>query len=195
MDSTNGTESGREITVNQAVAWNLARVHRDAGLTQQQLGERIGWTSASVSEAERSWDGKRVREFSAHDLAVIALALAVPVAALLLPPDEEERLWFADGEGEARDIGALMRLAMPDNAGQAPAMRAYRLRWDRHLRHYYAGDTAFTDLAGQWVGEPADRAMLAARLRRDRERLLGAVRGAAATLDVVAARLDPQEAE
>ena len=80
---------GRHITVNQVVAWNLAYFRKAAGLTQDELGERIGWSKAIVSAAERSLDGKRVRQFSADDIVTIATALGVPVVAMFLPPEDD----------------------------------------------------------------------------------------------------------
>ena len=52
----------RRVTVNSIVALNLAYFRKAAGLTQEELGERIGWGKSVVSTAERSWDAKRVTE-------------------------------------------------------------------------------------------------------------------------------------
>jgi transcriptional regulator with XRE-family HTH domain len=94
VDSVNEAQPGlpeREVSVNQLVAYNMSYFRRAAGLTQEQLGERLGgWSSASVSAAERSWDGKRVRKFDADEVVSIALALGVPVIALLLPPADAD---------------------------------------------------------------------------------------------------------
>jgi transcriptional regulator with XRE-family HTH domain len=66
-----------------------------AGLTQEELGDRLrGWTSkpwgkAGVSAVERSWDGKRLRQFDADLLFGLAVALDVPVTAFFLPPDDD----------------------------------------------------------------------------------------------------------
>lgn len=80
---------GHALTVNQIVAWNLAHFRAAAGLTQEELGQRIGWSKAVVSAAERSWDGKRVRQFSADDLLTIATALGIPITAMFLPPEDD----------------------------------------------------------------------------------------------------------
>ncbi|MHB1431399.1 MAG: helix-turn-helix domain-containing protein [Streptosporangiaceae bacterium] len=80
---------GRFVTINQVVAWNLAFWRKAADLTQEELGERLDWSKVVVSAAERSWDGVRVRQFSADDLVNIADALGLPVAALLLPPTDD----------------------------------------------------------------------------------------------------------
>src|SRR5260370_31560685 len=89
--------SGRHVTINQVVAHNVTRFRKAAGLTQEELGERLGgWTKAAVSEAERTWDGKRIRQFVADTLAALATALGIPLLALFLPPDQDrgERLMF-----------------------------------------------------------------------------------------------------
>jgi transcriptional regulator with XRE-family HTH domain len=80
---------GHHLTVNQVVAWNLIYFRKAAGLTQDELGERIGWSKAIVSAAERSWDGKRVRAFTADDIVAIAAALAIPIIAMFLPPEDD----------------------------------------------------------------------------------------------------------
>lgn len=84
---------GRHITPNQIVAYNVAYYRKAAGLTQEELGNRLrGWTTkpwgkAGVSAVERSWDGKRLRQFDADLLFGLAVALDVPVMAFFLPPE------------------------------------------------------------------------------------------------------------
>jgi transcriptional regulator with XRE-family HTH domain len=93
-DLAGGASGGlpeREVSINQLVAYNMNYFRKVADLTQEQLGERLGgWSGASVSAAERSWDGKRVRKFDADEVVNIALALGVPVIALLLPPADAD---------------------------------------------------------------------------------------------------------
>ncbi|MER7363608.1 helix-turn-helix domain-containing protein [Nonomuraea wenchangensis] len=85
------------VTMNQLVAHNITYWRRQHGWTQSELGKRLRegtskpWTKASVSAAERSWDGKRVRKFDADELLALAKALEVPLAALFLPPDDSRR--------------------------------------------------------------------------------------------------------
>jgi transcriptional regulator with XRE-family HTH domain len=180
-DAGHGNGTGapvRKITVNQAVAWNIAWLRRAAGLKQDQLGGRIGWTSSQVSEAERSFDGKRVREFDAQDLAVLAVGLGVPIAALLMPPGEdgaEEGYAFRDGAGNVRGMRDLLGLTIPDNDEETPVMVAYRERWAAMARRHLAGDPYWLRLAARWVGNiPGRRAEIAARLRAHRDALLRA---------------------
>lgn len=177
-DAGSGNDTGppvREITVNQAVAWNIAWLRRAAGLTQDQLGDLVGWTGSKVSEAERSFDGKRVREFNAQELAVLAVGLGVPIAALLMPPGEDgnaEGYAFRDGTGGLRGMPDLFRLAIPDNDDGTAVMLAYRKRWNARARRRLADDPRWAELAARWVGNVAGRrAEVAARLRKREESL------------------------
>src|SRR5580704_18026639 len=80
----------RTVTVNQLVAYNMAFYRKAAGLNQEELGVRLGgWSAASVSAAERSWDSGRVKKFDADEVAGIAAALGVPVIAGFLPPEDD----------------------------------------------------------------------------------------------------------
>lgn len=77
------------ITASQLVAWNMARFRQAAGLRQEELAARIGSTRKSVSALETSWKGGRPRQFDAGEIIALAAALGVPVAAFLLPPDDD----------------------------------------------------------------------------------------------------------
>jgi transcriptional regulator with XRE-family HTH domain len=71
------------VTPNQLVAYNMRRIRRSRGLTQEQLGDRLSWSHASVSAAERSVGGKRVKKFDADEIVAIAGALGIDAADLL----------------------------------------------------------------------------------------------------------------
>lgn len=80
----------REITPNMVIAYNITRWRKANGMTQEQLGDELGgWTKGQVSAAERSWDGKRVRQFDADLIADLASILRVPVPALFMPPEDD----------------------------------------------------------------------------------------------------------
>lgn len=88
-DDKPGPLPQRHVTINQLVGYNVNAYRRAAGLSQGELGARLGgWSAASVSAAERSWDGRRIRKFDADEVAQLAGALGVPVIALLLPPPD-----------------------------------------------------------------------------------------------------------
>jgi transcriptional regulator with XRE-family HTH domain len=80
----------RMVTLNQIAAYNMAYFRKAAGLSQEDLGQLLGgWSNAAVSAAERSWDGKRVRQFDADTLLLLAATLQIPIQALLLPPEDD----------------------------------------------------------------------------------------------------------
>jgi transcriptional regulator with XRE-family HTH domain len=142
---------GRHVTVSQLVAYNMARFRKAAGLTQEELGERLGgWSGASVSAAERSWDGKRIRKFDADEIMNIAMTLDVPLVALFLPPEDDgvDIRYLFDLAGESAPVPSDTRtmadlftylMSEPDD-DDTPVMRAYRER-------YIAGINAYLQVA------------------------------------------------
>jgi transcriptional regulator with XRE-family HTH domain len=166
----NSDQEQRPRTVDEVVAWNLARLRRAAGLTQQLLGDMIGWNHLQVSAAERSTDGSRTRRFDATTLAAIAKALDVPLVALFIPPDDGRPIVIGDTEGTAAD---LMRLVMPDTPDEAPAADAYRAWWNEAVALAFADDPDWARLVARWAGSSdGGRAERAARLRADRDILI-----------------------
>lgn len=124
----------RRVTVNELVAYNMAYYRRAADMTQEQLGQKIGgWSTASVSAAERSWDGKRVRKFDADELFALAYVLGVPVGALLLPPEDHRAAVNYEVISPAEDeaVPAIILIVLATGGGQmpdSPVLRAYRRR-------------------------------------------------------------------
>jgi hypothetical protein len=88
------------LTANQLVAYNLMRIRKTMGLSQEEAAARLApyvgklWSKAVYSAAERSYHGNRVRQFTADDITALALAFSVPVMYFFLPPRPEDR---ADG--------------------------------------------------------------------------------------------------
>ena len=121
----------RRVTVNSIVALNMAYFRKAADLTQEELGERIGWGKSVVSTAERSSDARRVRSFSAEDLIAISTALGVPMAALFLPPEDHGTAvrYVLDGPGHKHlEVTDLLAYVSPAYGGDSPVMDAYRKR-------------------------------------------------------------------
>lgn len=125
----------RRKSVNMLVGHNMAEYRSAAGITQEELGKRLGgWTKVAVSAAERSWDGKRVRQFSADDLVAIAAALGVPVVALLLPPSDADtavEYTFTTGSevGSSMDAASLLEYALSSyGKAESPVLKAFRER-------------------------------------------------------------------
>lgn len=122
----------RRVTPNMLVGYNMARWRQAMGLTQEQLGERLGgWGKTAVSAAERSWDGKRVRQFDADLVVRLAAIFGVPISALYMPPPEDKVtvLYVVDtGDGVVRmsDFFVVYLLAVPDFSYVGnPAAHAY----------------------------------------------------------------------
>ena len=74
--------------MSQLVAYNMAFFRKAAGIDQQDFGQLVGWSAASVSAAERSWDSKRVKKFDADEITQIAAVLGLPLTAMFLPPED-----------------------------------------------------------------------------------------------------------
>jgi transcriptional regulator with XRE-family HTH domain len=81
-----------ELTANRCVAYNLMRIRKALNLTQEQAAERLAphlgarWSKVVYSAAERSYDGKRVRQFTADDIAAFAAAFGRPVEFFFREP-------------------------------------------------------------------------------------------------------------
>jgi uncharacterized protein YegP (UPF0339 family)/transcriptional regulator with XRE-family HTH domain len=122
----------QSVTINQVVGYNMAVYRKAAGLTQEDLGQRLGgWTKVAVSAAERSWDGKRVRKFDADEIIRIAAVLGVPVTALFLPPEDHGAAvrYVLDVPGsEDGESPDLLAYVFSEYQGDSPAITAYRMR-------------------------------------------------------------------
>ncbi|HUP14554.1 MAG TPA: helix-turn-helix transcriptional regulator [Acidimicrobiia bacterium] len=104
------------FTPNQLVAYHLARIRKQQGLTQEQTVELltpflgVRWSVASLSAAERSIDGKRVKEFNADELVALSRAFDVPLAFWFTPPppNEQPRLATPDASDEGLPVDTLL---------------------------------------------------------------------------------------
>ncbi len=81
-----------QISPNQIVAYNLAEARALRRWTQEeaaaQLEGYIGsrWSKATFSAAERSVDGRRVRQFTADEIVAFSRCFGVPVGFFFMPP-------------------------------------------------------------------------------------------------------------
>jgi transcriptional regulator with XRE-family HTH domain len=132
------------VTANQVVAWNIAWLRREAGMTQQDLAGLLGWPQNKVSEAERSWNGKRTREFDAETVVALAVALGVPVNAFFLPPvddgDEVSYVIRPPGSDEDLDMGGLLAISITDTDEDTEVMASYRRRLLAAVGRYLGED-------------------------------------------------------
>ena len=80
------------ITPNQIVAFNLSEARALRGWTQEQaaaeLERYVGsrWSKATFSAAERSVDGRRVRQFTADEIVAFSRCFRVPIGFFFMPP-------------------------------------------------------------------------------------------------------------
>lgn len=182
--------TGTVLNLNQVVAANVASYRQAAGITQRELGTRLGWSNVSVSEAERSRDGRIHREFDAAELGALAWSLGVPVVALFLPPPGD------DGDGRyaagptVLDAAGLMRmLVMPDSDDDGAPMQAYRDRFNAAAGRWLDPEWAATVARWTGGGTPDAEAAAVARLR-DRA---AALRQYAAEDDQLAGAIEGRE--
>lgn len=86
------------ITLDQVVAYNLRRARRLRGWTQAQAAEQLEpflgerWSSAVFSAAERSYEGNRIREFTASHVLAFSRGFDVPIAWFYEPPAPSTRI-------------------------------------------------------------------------------------------------------
>lgn len=115
------------MTANQVVAFNLMRERRARGWSQEQLGKALErqtgrmWSKASVSAAESSWRGGRVRRFDANELLALAIVFDTPIAAFFRPPtdpDLDDAVFHADVLDEI-GIPVVSRERLVEAAGGA----------------------------------------------------------------------------
>lgn len=205
MDTDPGGIPSEHITIDQLVARNVRRWRLAAGLTQEELGARLGWTgpraAANVSAAERSADPSRdARRFDAQALTELSLALSIPIVAFFFPPEDDgQRVrYLFTAAGDERDMSDFMALSvMTDSPDDQPVMQAYRQAWTALAGRYL--DEEWQLEVGSWlrpIEEPELRAERAERLRDAAQQLRddrAALGRAAAELDDLARAIDPKE--
>jgi transcriptional regulator with XRE-family HTH domain len=174
--------AGEHVTIDQIVAANIRHWRRAAKMTQEELGERIGWSAANVSAAERSADsGRERRRFDAHTLVSVAVALGVPLVALFLPPADDgaaKRYLFHNREQDADclDMADLMYAVIPDNGDETPVMATYRDRFETAIGTYL--DAGFGKQVGRFLRQATDAELRADRAHRLRLRQAEAFKAA-----------------
>lgn len=164
-----------DITIDQVVAWNIRYYRRARGMTQEELGERVGWSAANVSAAERSVEEHRDRRrFDAQTIAELAIALALPIAALFLPPDDDgqgKRYRWHNGD-DSHGMRDLMILVMHNTGEESDVADAYRYRYRAGVTYYV--DEQWGEAVGGWFAPMDDKEsrLEAAARFRDRQRKL-----------------------
>ena len=161
----------REVTINRLVGFNMRWFRERAGVTQSELGERLGgWSKVVVSAAERSWTSDRVRQFTGDEIVAVAGALGVPVIALLLPPpDSGVTADYAFAAGSASlETSELLALVVTDYQGDSAGMAAFRDRLAALGGDRLAGLAARQVEEREHVAEEAERMLTDARRLSER---------------------------
>jgi transcriptional regulator with XRE-family HTH domain len=98
--ATSGTAGGEVLKwPNRLIGMNLRRARYLRGLNQAEAAELlepylgVRWSSSTFSLAETSLSGRRVRDFSADEVAAFSKAFRLPVVFFYLPVSADE----ADG--------------------------------------------------------------------------------------------------
>jgi transcriptional regulator with XRE-family HTH domain len=129
----------KHITANQVVAYNLARIRKTHGLTQGQAAELLApyvgatWSKKVYSAAERSYDGGRVRQFTADDLMAFSLAFGEPVWYFFIPPKPDDRADAAGARSGERELtwrDTFDVITGSARGGSASVMRVFELPED-----------------------------------------------------------------
>jgi transcriptional regulator with XRE-family HTH domain len=110
------------MTANQLVAYNLRRARERLGLTQELAAQRLEpwlgkrWSVASFSDAERSAEKGRTREFDANDLLAFARAFERPIAWFFTPPEDLEHLYAGVPTDSPRAVSRAELLEATDDS-------------------------------------------------------------------------------
>lgn len=166
----------QEITADQIVAMNVRHWRKAAGITLKELGRRCGKSEANMSAIEQSASSDRERRrFDAQDLVTLSLALGVPLAALLLPPEDDGHdkryvLETPGGKAGMDDLLGRVILFPPDDLSDLA--EAWRARLNRAARKHLGTD--FAEHTARLLAEdtePDMRAEIAAMIRAEAERV------------------------
>ncbi len=173
------------ISPNQIVAFNLSEARALRGWTQEQaaaeLEKYIGarWSKATFSAAERSIDGRRVRQFTADEIVAFSRCFGVPIGFFFMPPrpsQSENSVNFAAPERHGYGIPLtelldvifgtpgereVLSTRLNEYLGEIPMQRSHRRAGcvdvaGRGCAHC-CGDEAARQVRG--VGEVPDRAV------------------------------------
>ncbi len=181
MENENGRPPEEVKTVNQIVAWNIAWFRKAAGLKQEELGELLGRSKRNISADETSWGGGHTREFNAHELIGLSLALGVPLNAFFLPPLDDgtgtRYLFRPPGADEDMGMSDLMGAIVYGTEGDdSPAMAAYRARLPAAAGEYL--EEGWQDIVAGWLADlagPEEMEEGAYRLQAGREHLAASI--------------------
>lgn len=81
------------LSINQLVSYNMWRARRASNWSQQEVAELLEkytgrtWSNASVSAAERAWQGGRPRRFDASEIVALSKIFDEPMIYFFMPDE------------------------------------------------------------------------------------------------------------
>ncbi|MDA8302127.1 MAG: hypothetical protein M0005_11460 [Actinomycetota bacterium] len=119
-----------DLTPDQLVAYNLAAARHLRGWTQTHAADMLSfigpgqWSKVTLSAAETSVNGRRVRQFSATDLAQFSSTFDLPLIWWLLPPGPHDDIEIVTGPAAlSYEPDKWLRVLFGDPANPAVAER------------------------------------------------------------------------
>jgi len=162
-----------KITPNQIVAFNLTVARQLRGWTQEeaaaQLEPYVGarWSKATFSSAERSIDGRRIRQFTADEIVAFSRCFDVPIGFFFMPPrpsQSETPVRFATAEND--DYGLSLAELLDAIFGTPGEREVMSARLNEYLGEIPMRDLTKAQDRLTWQAEDALNAVVMKQLGR-----------------------------
>jgi len=162
-----------KITPNQIVAFNLTVARQLRGWTQEeaaaQLEPYVGarWSKATFSSAERSIDGRRIRQFTADEIVAFSRCFDVPIGFFFMPPrpsQSETPVRFATAKND--DYGLSLAELLDAIFGTPGEREVMSARLNEYLGEIPMRDLTKAQDRLTWQAEDALNAVVMKQLGR-----------------------------
>jgi hypothetical protein len=165
-----------QITPNQVVAYNLAEARALRRWTQEQaaaeLEQYLGarWSKATFSAAERSMDGRRVRQFTADEIVAFSRCFRLPIGFFFMPPRPSQSETPLRLRSEENPWGGITLAELIDAIFGAPGDDdVMSARLQRYLKEIDMSDLTEAQDRLAWRAEDALNAVVMKQLDRFEE--------------------------
>ena len=168
-----GIDETVKITPNQIVAFNLTEARRLRGWTQEEAAAELEpyvgarWSKATFSSAERSIDGRRVRQFTADEIVAFSRCFDVPIGYFFMPPrpsQSETPVRFATAEDH--DLGLSLAELLDAIFGTPGEREVMSARLNEYLGEIPMQDLTDAQDRLTWQAEDALNAVVMKQLGR-----------------------------